>query len=54
MPQANKKLEPAYKQQPAIYKVLIATNVYSRTMDTLITVTQWELLSLSPEVRAQI
>ena len=54
-PQANKKSEPAYKQQqPAIYKASITTDVYSRTMDTLITVTQQELLSLSPDVRAQI
>ena len=49
-PQANKKSEPAYKQQPVIYKVLIATNTYSRTIDMPITVTQQELLSLSPEV----
>ena len=53
-PQANKNSEPAYKQQPTIYKVSIATDVYSRIMDRLIMVTQWELLSLSPEVRAQI
>ena len=53
-PQANKKSEPAYKQQPVIYKASITTDVYSRTMDTLITVTQRELLSLSPEVQAQI
>ena len=52
--QANKKSEPAYKQQPMIYKASIATDVYSRTMDMLITVTQQELLSLSPEVQAQI
>ena len=49
-----KKSEPAYKTQPAIYKPSITTDVYSRTMDTPITVTQRELLSLSPEVRAQI
>ena len=53
-PQTNKKSEPAYKQQSTIYKVSIATDVYSRTMDMPITVTQQELLSLSPEVRAQI
>ena len=53
-PQATKKLEPAYKQQPAIYKASITTDVYSRTMGTPITVTQQELLSLSPEVWAQI
>ena len=54
-PQANKKSEPAYKQQqPIIYKALITTDVYSRTMDTPTMVTQQELLSLSPDVRAQI
>ena len=53
-PQVNKKSEPAYKQQPVIYKASIATDVYSRTMDMPIMVTQWELLSLSPEVRTQI
>lgn len=50
----GKKAEPAYKTQPAIYKASIASDVYSRTMDVPITVTQRELLSLSPEVRAQI
>ena len=54
IPHVTKKSEPAYKTQPAIYKPSIATDVYSRTMDTPITVTQRELLSLSPEVRAQI
>ena len=49
-PQANKKSEPAYKQQPTIY----TTDVYSRTMETPVMVTQQELLSLSPEVQAQI
>ena len=53
-PQANKKSEPAYKQQSMIYKASITTDVYSRTMDMPITVTQQELLSLSPEVQAQI
>ena len=33
-PQANKKSELAYKQQPTIYKTSITTDVYSRTMDT--------------------
>ena len=37
-----------------IYKASITTDVYSRTMDMPIMVTQQELLSLSPEVRAQI
>ena len=54
IPQLGKKAEPAYKTQPSIYKASIATDVYSRTMDTPITVTQRELLSLSSEVRAQV
>jgi aspartyl protease/uncharacterized protein DUF4100 len=52
--QATKKAEPAYKTQPNIYNAAIATDVYSRTLDTPITVTQRELLSLSSEVRAQL
>ena len=35
-------------------KANIATDVYSRSMDTPITITQRELLSLSPEVRSQV
>jgi hypothetical protein len=54
IPLVEKKSEPAYKVQPPLYKASIATDVYSRTMDTPITVTQRELLSLAPEVRAQV
>ena len=54
LPPVEKKSDPAYKVQPPIYKVNIATDVYSRSMDVPITVTQRELLSLSPEVRAQV
>jgi hypothetical protein len=54
IPQAPKKPEPAYKTQPAVYKVSIASDVYARTMDIPITVTQRELLSLSSEVRSQM
>lgn len=53
-PPTMRKAEPAYKTQPSIYKASIATDVYSRTMETPITITQRELLSLSPEVRAQL
>jgi len=52
--QEGKKSEPAYKTQPAIYSPTIATDVYSRTLDAPITITQRELLSLSAEVRAQL
>ena len=54
LPIVTKKAEPAYKTQPAIYSPTIATDVYSRTMDLPITVTQRELWSLSSEVRAQV
>jgi hypothetical protein len=56
MPITNigKKPEPAYKTQPPVYKASIATDVYSRTMDAPITITQRELLSLAPEVRSQL
>lgn len=49
-----KKVEPAYKTQPSIYKALIATDIYSQTMDTPITITQQELFSLAPEVCTQV
>ena len=53
-PPFNKKPEPAYKALPPIHDAAIATNVYNRAMDTPITITQKELLSLSPEVRSQV
>ena len=53
-PVPPKKAEPAYRTQPTIYNAAIATDVYSRAMDLPITVTQRELWSLSPEVRAQV
>ena len=49
-----KKQEPAYKTLPPIHDPLIATEVYKRSMDAPITITQRELLSLSPEVRSQV
>jgi aspartyl protease len=54
IPVNGKKSDPAYKTQPPIYNASVATEVYSRTMETPITITQRELLSLSSEVRAQI
>ena len=53
-PAAGKKQEPAYKTLPPIHDPLIATEVYQRSMDAPITITQRELLSLSPEVRSQV
>jgi hypothetical protein len=53
-PPPPKKAEPAYKTSAPIYDGEIANNVYDRAMDTQVTLTQRELLSLSPEVRAQV
>jgi hypothetical protein len=50
---SNKKPEPAYKTLPLIHDPLIAESVYKRSLETPITITQRELLSLSPEVRSQ-
>jgi hypothetical protein len=46
--------DPAYTTTTKAYDPRIAKIVYERAMETPITVTQRELLSLSPEVRAQI
>ncbi|KAJ7660652.1 hypothetical protein DFH06DRAFT_1268967 [Mycena polygramma] len=49
-----KKPEPAYRSTAPVYDEKIANKVFDRSMDTQITLTQRELLSLSPEVRAQV
>src|SRR5271168_687363 len=49
----GKRPEPAYKTLPPIHNPTIAANVYKRSMDAPITITQRELLSMSPEVRSQ-
>ena len=46
--------EPGYRNTANIYDLQIAKVVYKRAMETLITVTQQELLSLAPEMRAQV
>src|SRR6267154_1549276 len=53
-PAPPKKSEPAYKTLPPVYDGKIATDVYDRAMATQVTLTQRELLSLSPEVREQV
>jgi hypothetical protein len=53
-PVNSKKPEPAYRTTPAIHDAKIANTVYQRALDTHLTITYHELLSLSPEVRAQI
>jgi hypothetical protein len=53
-PVPAKKLDPAYRTLPPIYDGKIAADVYDRAMATPVTLTQRELLSLSPEVRSQV
>jgi len=53
-PAAPKKPEPAYQTLPPIYDGKIAADVYDRAMAASVTLTQRELLSLSPEVRSQV
>ena len=48
------KPEPVYTTSAKIHDPRIAKVVYERAMETPITITQRELLSLSPEVRAQL
>ena len=45
---------PAYKTLPPIHDPEITTSVYKRSMDAPITLTQRELLLLSPEIRSQV
>ena len=53
-PVAPKKSEPAYRTLPPIHDQSIATDVYNCSLNTPVTITQRELLSISPEVRAQL
>ena len=53
-PIASKKHDPAYKTLPPVHDSAIAAEVYKRSMEAPITITQRELLSLSPEVRSQV
>lgn len=53
-PPAAGRHDPAYTTTAKAYDPLIAKAVCERAMDATITVTQRELLSLSPEVRTQI
>nr|GAT45998.1 predicted protein [Mycena chlorophos] len=53
-PAATKKPEVAYRTTAPIYDEKIASEVFGRSMDAPVTLTQRELLSLSPEVRAQV
>jgi hypothetical protein len=53
-PPIVKRNDPAYKTLPAVHDPAIAADVYKRSMEAPITITQRELLSLSPEVRSQV
>ncbi|KAF7365905.1 hypothetical protein MVEN_00465500 [Mycena venus] len=50
----TKKPEAAYRSTAPIYDEKVASAVFDRSMDAPITLTQRELLSLSPDVRAQV
>ena len=49
-----KKAEPGYRTLPPVHSPAIAASVFQRSMEAPITITQKELLSLSPEVRSQV
>ena len=53
IPLTIKKPKPAYRTLPPIHDTIIAYSIYKQSMETLIMITQKELLSLSPEVRSQ-
>ena len=54
VPKAPAGNTPAYRSLPPIHDPTVAADVYKRAMDAPITITQRELLSLSPEVRSQV
>ena len=53
-PPLPKKPKGSYKTTALIYDPKVASEVYMCTMDSQITLTQHELLLLSPEVRNQV
>ena len=53
-PPTQPRAEPAYKTLPPVHNAAIAADVYKWSMEAPITITQQELLSLSPEVRLQV
>jgi hypothetical protein len=54
MVQPATRSDPAYRTLPAIHDPSIASKVYKRALDSNVTLTCQELLSLSPEVRSQV
>ena len=53
-PPLVKKPEVTYRMSASIYDPQVTSDIYSQTMNSQITLTQRELLSLSPEVRSQV
>ena len=53
-PPPVKKPGVTYRTSAPIYDLQVASDIYSRTMNLQITLTQRELSSLSPEVRSQV
>ena len=53
-PALPKKLDVPLRTAAPVYDPQVASTIYARTMDSQITITQWELLSLSLEVRNQV
>ena len=53
-PPPVKKPEVTYRMSAPIYDLQVASDIYSQTMNSQITLTQRELLALSPEVRSQV
>ena len=53
-PSPQSHYHTAYRTLPPIYDGKIAADVYDRAMAASVTLTQCELLSLSPEVRSQV
>ena len=51
---APKRNDIAYRTLPPVHNPEIATSVFKRAMDSPLTITQHELLSLSPEIRNQV
>ena len=53
-PALPKKLDVPLRTAAPVYDPQVASAIYAHTMDSQITITQQELLSLSPEVRNQV
>ncbi|KAJ6557494.1 hypothetical protein B0H19DRAFT_869171, partial [Mycena capillaripes] len=52
-PPAAKRHDPAYRSSAPVVDNKIVADVFDRSLDTTLTITQRELLSISPDVRTQ-